>query len=117
MIAFLLGLSFNAYSLQQNTAQNQIVQQSQANEQNGRYFILDPESLNFVELQKTPETVDSLINYGRQERNRDARISYHVAREALALAKEIGYTEGEAQAHNLTGIQNLILEKALPHFN
>ncbi len=105
MIALLLGPSFNADAMQQNPVQNQNVQQPQTNEQEGRYFILDPESLNFVELQKTPATVDSLVSYGRQERNRDARIAYHVAREALALAKEIGYREGESRAHNLTGIK------------
>ena len=36
-----------------------------------------------------------------RERNHDARIAYHVAEEALALAQEIEYSEGLARKHNL----------------
>lgn len=116
-ISLILGLSFRAEALYQN--QDSELQQSQSSEQERGYFVLDPETLDFVELQKTPATVDSLLDYGISMRNRDARITYHVAREALALAKEIGYLEGEGRAHNLTGIKYLDFgeyELAMNHY-
>lgn len=115
LFIFFLGFSLNSFAI----LQDQNIPLHQSGEETERYFVLDPETLNFVELQKTPATVDSLIDYGIRERNRDARVTYHVAREALSLAQEIGYTEGLARAHNLTGIKYLDFgeyELAMTHY-
>ena len=115
LFVLFLGFSISTYTI----AQSQNFPLNQTGEESDRYFVLDPETLNFIELQKTPATVDSLINYGIRERNRDARIAYHVAREALALAQEIGYIDGLARAHNLAGIKYLDFgeyELAMTHY-
>lgn len=88
-------------------------------EQDDRYFILDQETLEFIAITKNTETVDSLLNLGIYMRDRDSRISFHVAREALTLSQELGYREGEAMANSLTASKYFDFgefELALEHY-
>ncbi|MEX0646653.1 MAG: tetratricopeptide repeat-containing sensor histidine kinase [Balneolaceae bacterium] len=83
------------------------------------YFILNTETGEFLEISRTSEAIDSLLSLGNEMRNRNSRISYHAAREALVLSQEIGYWEGLAGAYNLAGIKYLDFgeyEYAMDHF-
>ncbi len=63
--------------------------------------------------------VDTLLAYGIEVRNRDSRLSFFAAREALSLAKQLRYKEGEAQSHTLLGNKYLDFgdyEHAMAHY-
>ncbi|MEX0661857.1 MAG: tetratricopeptide repeat-containing sensor histidine kinase [Balneolaceae bacterium] len=73
----------------------------------------------FPDIPATIAGVDSLLAFGNEMRSQDSRLSFFAAKEALTFAKQLGYKEGEAQAHNLAGNKYLDFgdyEHSLTHY-
>lgn len=74
---------------------------------------------SFTGIPETEAGVDSLLSYGIEMRDRDSRVSFYAAKEALVLSKELNYRAGEAQANNLAANKYLDFgdyEHALEHY-
>lgn len=73
----------------------------------------------FSGIPETEAGVDSLLSYGNEMSDRDSRISFYAAKEALALSKSLNYKAGEARANNLAANKYLDFgdyEHALAHY-
>ncbi|WP_116034528.1 tetratricopeptide repeat-containing sensor histidine kinase [Rhodohalobacter sp. SW132] len=73
--------------------------------QESPYYLLDLNDQGFQTIPKTEASVDSLLRLGFDQRDRDSRLSFEVARQALSIAYDIDYKEGMAGSHNLIGIK------------
>jgi len=71
------------------------------------YFLLDHKSKSYKEIPRTKAAVDSLLEIGYDQRNRDSRESFNAARQAQSISYDIDYKEGLAESYNLMGIKYL----------
>lgn len=82
-------------------------------------IIFNSELGTFTGIPETAAGVDSLLSYGIEMRDRDSRVSFYAAKEALVLSKKLNYRAGEAQANNLAANKYLDFgdyEHALEHY-
>jgi len=71
------------------------------------YFLLDNSSKSYKEIPRTIAAVDSLLEIGFKQRDRDSRESFNAARQAQSISYDINYREGLAESYNLMGIKYL----------
>lgn len=71
------------------------------------YFLLDNTSNSFKEIPRTKASVDSLLEIGFEQRDRDSRESFNAARQAQSISYDIDYKDGLAESYNLMGIKYL----------
>lgn len=71
------------------------------------FFVYDQSTDSFNRIPKTEASVDSLLDLGNENRDKDSSLSFRSARQALTIAEQINYKPGLARAYNLIGSKYL----------
>jgi signal transduction histidine kinase len=85
----------------------------------GQYYIYNEKTESFSAIPQSTEGVDSLLALSQEVSDKDSKLAFISAREALLLSEAIGYTDGMARA--LIMVANKYLdfgdyEHALQHY-
>ncbi|WP_158278646.1 ATP-binding protein [Rhodohalobacter mucosus] len=88
-------------------------------EKTGQYYIYNADTETFSAVPQTEEGVDSLLTLSAELHDKNSRLSFISAREALLLSESISYTDGRARALNMVANKYLDFgdyEHALQHY-
>lgn len=88
--------------------QTQVIQgqteQLTIQEAGDRYIIFDTKTNEFIEVDKSESSADSLLEVSNRLRETDTQASLLAARQARVISEDLEYLDGAARAYNLLGI-------------